>query len=394
MTLPVSKLQCTNPKAAIAPHGVIGKHQGSGSNAAQEGQSKSPLNLPHHSRSKQQDTNSYFKAPKTVFESARPSLLDAVMPNLGFPSLQPLRTSSQSSLISELPLSPTSGSGSTEYPSSMAPSSSRTQYPQLTHQSRAEMLQGTSEPSTRNFHTTMNQKAPKPNQKGQKIGQFADRLGLPALPPPAALQSQASTQTPVIDPIPEFLAQINDSFEELMKGVQGFPGEVVVHAELGRILLSGIPPKFVASEDNLEGYSPNDLSGLLLSNPERAGNPSTTYFTNVLTRLPADIKYLADMKNDAAQLMWEQIPSARSVIYEISCYNNKLPGWNPFTIEIDEATFRARVKTKYQFGTINVHGTRRHWDFRIAAFGFGDDNINEQLYGEFANAIQSSLYIP
>ena len=99
--------------------------------------------------------------------------------------------------------------------------------------------------------------------------------------------------------------------------------------------------------------------------------------------------------NDGADIpLWDQDATESSVIYEISCHNEALAGWNPFSIEIDGDMFVTRIKTRYDFGAISVHGIKRHWDFRMVAFGFGDDEQNETLYGDFARAIQCSLYIP
>lgn len=196
------------------------------------------------------------------------------------------------------------------------------------------------------------------------------------------------------DPTPAFFKEINSSFSKLVTGLQGFPGEVVIRAELGRIILRKANRRFIAVEDDPESFPSQELLNQLLPNPQKTGKPVRTLFTNVLTTLPTDIDYIVDMKNRAGELMWEQNTKDLSITYEISCHSERVLPWSRFSIEIDGDTFDMRIKTRYNFGSINVHGTQRHWDFRIVAFGFGDNELNEGLYGDFARAIQRSLHIP
>jgi hypothetical protein len=92
--------------------------------------------------------------------------------------------------------------------------------------------------------------------------------------------------------------------------------------------------------------------------------------------------------------MWNINTTVWTVIYEIHCRNPSLPGYYPFTIEIDGETFRAKVKTKRELGSINVYGTKRHWDFRLAAIGIETSEDTEESYANLIEAIESSLYIP
>jgi hypothetical protein len=196
------------------------------------------------------------------------------------------------------------------------------------------------------------------------------------------------------NPTPEFLKEVKARFRKLMTGLQGFPGEVVVQAEIGRIILRKVKSQFITSDDNAESFSQKDVLAQLLPGSERANSHVQTLFTNILTTLPTDISYLVSIKGQSDRAMWQQTAAESSVVYEISCHNEALAGYNPFTVEINGETFDTRIKTRYDFGAINVHGILRHWDFRMVAFGFGDDEENEKLYGDFARAIQRSLYIP
>lgn len=302
--------------------------------------------------------------------------------------LQPLRPPRSSSMpqiaFAEQPASTTQSPGSNQ------------SHPPLEQEFLPETIQEVSEPSTRSYYKTMNQKAAKSNRQGKKKGRFAGRLELPdPVPTPKPARPQATAKPLIVgDPIPEFHKHVNASFGNLMHGLRGFSGEIIVRAELGRIILKKIPAKFISSEDSLRTYPPEELMDLMRPRPERPNSSSLAFFSNVMTELPLEINYLREMKNSAGQLMWESSVKDRCIIYEISCHDEGLAGWNPFSIEIDGKTFESRVKTRRDFGAINVHGTRRHWDFRIAAFGSSNSERNDKRYGEFAKAIQSSLYIP
>lgn len=203
----------------------------------------------------------------------------------------------------------------------------------------------------------------------------------------------APTQSLGPDPSPEFITGINDSFKSLMIGLQGFPGEVVVQAELGKLILRKVNPKFITTDHKPQSFPSKDLLAQLVPGSAKAGKSGQAFFTNILTTLSTDANYLVDMKNQAGQPMWEKNAAESSIIYEIFCLGEGVSGGNPFTVEIDGTDFSMRIKTRYDFGSINVHGTLRHWDFSLVAFGFGDEEQNEKLYGDFARAIQRSLYI-
>lgn len=192
---------------------------------------------------------------------------------------------------------------------------------------------------------------------------------------------------------PEFVTQMKTNFRNMMTGLQGFPGEVTVQAEFGRIILRKVNPMLNSQQNTTEGLLPNEMLSNLTPNTDIPNNQTQIFFTNILTTLPTDANYLLSLKSQTGQPLWEENAKETSVIYEISCHNEAQSGWNPFSIEIDRETFVANIKTRYDFGAINVHGVLRHWDFRLAAFGFGDEG-NEEQYGEFASAIQRSLYIP
>lgn len=302
-----------------------------------------------------------------VIDPAR-SLLDEEIPRMHFTPLQPLKR-----------------------PSALSPSKALASTPPKADSEAYPVVAGT-ESSTAKI------KIQDPKRSGKKDKEKGKTLEIPVLPAlsasPITHQTKGDKQPGNPDPAQQFLTGVKTSFKRLMTGLQGFPGEILVQAEFGRIILRKINSRYVTSNDNLESFPSQEILTQLLPNPEKDGNEVRTFFTNTLSTLSSDIGYLVDMKAQTGQPMWEKNTAKSSVIYKISCHNERLSGWNPFTIEIDGEIFSTRIKTIYDFGAIYIHGTLRHWDFRITASGFGDEEQNEVQYGDFARAIQRSLYIP
>lgn len=254
-----------------------------------------------------------------------------------------------------------------------------------------ETMQSVDGVVTNTFRSTMNQKAPKPNRrpKGTK-SHFSAKLELPS--PPRVRQPVPSIHVPVIDPIPEFIGNIDMSFGELLQGLRSFQGELNIQAEFGRILLKGVPRKYITRGESEASIEPGSALGLLENSNGVLPMP---VFTKVLTTLPPDISYLVEMKDRHGNIIWEQQQSGWDVFYEILCVDCRTTRHRPFTIEIDgEKLDTVAVKIRREFGAINVHGVKRQWDFRIAATGVEDSENADPAYTELAKAVKSSLYIP
>lgn len=240
------------------------------------------------------------------------------------------------------------------------------------------------EPETRVFHRTMNQRAPKPT----KLNHFAGRLERPFSPPKSTTSSKSNSLT---DPLPDFIEEINQSFKELMTGLRGYRGKVVVQAEFGRIILGRFHPKQLSvgsKEHLLDGAY---LQKILLE-PTEYG--PTVDFTSVLTAVPAEIQYMVNLKGKGDQNLWEMNKVAKwNTTYEF-VFTDPRDLLYPVMIEIDAETFIAQIKARCRLGNLFIHGTKRHWDVKVAAIGYGNNRALEDKYGDLATAIQSSLYIP
>jgi len=254
---------------------------------------------------------------------------------------------------------------------------------------RPESIQPLSEVATRSFHNTMNQRASKsmPKAKQPKINPYAGRL--PG-PPPNPVKAPTIVDENLIDPLPEFVKELQKSFQDMMDRIRGFRGQVEVHAEFGRVLLSNIHKKHITTKGSTDTpYATKALQSVLLD-----AFPDGPDFTKILTTAPGEIPFLVNLTNADGQELWEKKVTDWIVKYEF-CLTDRRATENPrFTIEIDAETFVTQIKKSQPLGKIFVHGPGRHWDFCIGATGSRGARGLEKEYGQLATAIDQSLHIP
>jgi len=241
--------------------------------------------------------------------------------------------------------------------------------------------QPVSEAETRIFHTTMNQRAPKPKSKSNP---YDGRL-----PGPEPVESMSSTSS-AVDPLPEFCQELEESFRDLMKPARGFRGQVQVQAEFGRVLLNSIHFKHITlkgSSDNTK--YPDSLRNLLEDSAD------FTSFTNVLTTSAGEMPYLLKLTGADGTDLWEKKSPNWTVEYEFFFIDNFADqSQSRFRVVINAEDFGKQIKRHHPLGSIYVHGTRRHWDFRVTATGIEGDRGIEKEFDELATAVESSLYVP
>ncbi|EKD19022.1 uncharacterized protein L3040_006516 [Drepanopeziza brunnea f. sp. 'multigermtubi'] len=250
------------------------------------------------------------------------------------------------------------------------------------HQKEAE--ESIRDSSGRKFHQTMYQRAPKP-----KINPYANRLDGPD-PLPRSSKSPCRSETSNHDTALDIEEYVSNSFQELLKGLQGYRGGITIQVEMGRIITASWHPKHVSDNTHECSHEVEPLRSLLL-NPTEYG--PKVYFTDVLTMEPAEVEYLLSLKNRSGQNLWETQVSKWVANYEFIFIDRKDPG-NPFMIEVNAETFATRIQSRRGVANIYVHGTKRLWDFRITAIVRGNTRVLNEKYGKLAAAIESSLYIP
>lgn len=230
-----------------------------------------------------------------------------------------------------------------------------------------------SEMSTRVFHKTMSQKAP-----AKKKGELAP--------------------TSITEPQEPFLEEIREIFGALMAQVRGFRGQVRARLDFGKILLGNLPVRIVSKGDNCKSWDADFIIRNLCPPADidiRLGDGPELFFTNILSTLEADTVFLTNLKSKNGARLWSEKSTEWKVTYDITCAESRT--CKLFTIEVDAETFETHIVVLKKFGEIDVHGTMRHWDLKLAVEGIEDEEeIRDGWpgYDDLAKEIQRTLYIP
>jgi hypothetical protein len=265
----------------------------------------------------------------------------------------------------------------------LSPNTHTTQSPN-TSRLGSENLQRLSEVETRTFHNTMNQRAPKPKQNP-----YAGRL--PELPQkPSRKIADWAKIIPVIDPIPEFIQEMEENIRYLMQPAQGFRGQVQVQAEFGRILLNSINRKHITPKGATDNTKSSEQLQSLFGSEEFA------FFTNVLSTSPGEMPYLLNLTDSKGNGLWDMTEQAAWTVEYEFCFVDRLAshGRSRFRVVINGENFTMRIEKARPLDDLYIHGTCRHWDIKISATGIESGESLREKYDSLAQAIQSSLHVP
>ncbi|KAL9109098.1 MAG: hypothetical protein Q9227_006189 [Pyrenula ochraceoflavens] len=292
-------------------------------------------------------------------------------------------------------------------------------------------LQIEDEVSTRKFHSTMNQRAPKPTP-GKKKGRPADLAaakkreailndswGNAASKPSTSRPSQNPT-----NPLPEAnnlrsghntidgeqvrFAKERDAAAlrfaaELLPGLsaaKSFPGSLQLIVEIGQVLITG-----------------KGGQGALLSGPQdtvheikewdqlfyaRSSNMAfPTMFTNLVTTDGRDVDYMLDLSYHDKQpsiddpfagrlKLFNSEPTEISTSYEFHCHSK---GNQRFILSISPADDLNITSPPIEPATINVHHLAQIWDTRLLLTGAQPFVPNDAL-DMAINELRENLYVP
>lgn len=196
-----------------------------------------------------------------------------------------------------------------------------------------------------------------------------------------------------MDPLPEFSLRVNNEFEDLVSPLRGHRGEIKVRVEFGRIILKDLPRKAVTKDDSTKSHGAEELFSIL----EPVNGVPLTFFSNILTTVPSDMHFLMDIKDRFGQKLWntEEKPVTCRVIHEFICHRKGALVYSPVSLEVhgDTGGSQRRIRQKRDYGQINIHGTKRQWDFRIAAAGYETEDNIDPIYKLLGEEIGGSLYV-
>lgn len=305
-------------------------------------------------------------SPSNLHTSGSSSLLDDAIPVLlDFPSLFDLSGGLAKSITVQQSPRPTRPR--------MDPDMPLTDFCEnLPSQENRPLIQ---EPLPGGFHTTTYQQTPRKVANTKKT---TTSVHLPLPTPPSAPRKKA-----LEDPNHVFLSQTESMLQNALEFARGHLGELVVCATFGRIFVSNVAKKLIQTENKDTDHFVDFLSRTL--------NDSTVfnYFTKIVTRVPQDVQYMIDLK-ESDERLWQSEVFDWSVMY---CFHFVLKeSQQTFIIEIQADTLQHDVKSSERdFGSTNVHGIGRQWDFVIGITGFPKQKDH---YHDLVDAIKSSLTVP
>lgn len=240
------------------------------------------------------------------------------------------------------------------------------------------------------------------NQATQPGGQLKDEISTRVFHKTMARKASPDRKEVLATSIPEpqeyFLKDFTGTFGVLMTPVRGFHGKVKVHLDFGRILLGNLPVKIVSKGEHSKPWDPDFINRHLCPPSDvelRQGDGPELFFTNLLSKLEADLIFLSKLKGKDGTRLWSEKSTEWKVTYEFTC--EEMRTGKLFTIEIDAETFETHIVVLKEFGEIHVHGTMRHWDIKLAVDGIEDEGEirdNWPGYDDLAREIQRTLYIP
>lgn len=233
-----------------------------------------------------------------------------------------------------------------------------------------DSVQYCDEITSRTYHNTMRQLAPRGDRKMVKT---------------MAAESIAAFP----DPTPIFLNDVNVATRSILGTMQNWQGTVTLQAQFGRIFFCDVQTRYVAEGSRAtESYSKDVLRKYLDS---ATSLPGVIHFTEILTTLPADVQFVIDIEDDNEKRIWKS--SVREnwlIVYEFYCQDTVSN--RHFMLEIDGETFACSIKElPHQIGHVYVHCTTRNWDYRIAAVG---QKLIDDAYNVFAENLLKDLYVP
>ncbi|KAH8674739.1 hypothetical protein BGZ60DRAFT_557090 [Tricladium varicosporioides] len=261
-----------------------------------------------------------------------------------------------------------------------------------------EILQTVDEVRTRRSHSTMNPKVPRPasrnlknnckNARGRKENPYKGRLELPS-PPPGKMPQAAKPVRKLPDPVPEFCREVSTYYEQLLQGLRGFRGQLTIQAEFGCILVADASQSHVANKYFKDRVVNSQTVASHLGPARHGVIQLSTFFTNRLTTLNSEAEFLVSIKDSQGEPIWESAAYSWNIVYKFLYFDGKTGTF--FDIEIDGETFNTQVKAHHGLGCLYIHGTKRHWDFKIEAKGAEILQVEE--YSKLASELQRSLYI-
>ena len=188
----------------------------------------------------------------------------------------------------------------------------------------------------------------------------------------------------------ELVPGLNQSLVEALEPLRAYQGTLTFKAQLGRFCFMKVNKSYVLSDP--EG-GPQYREPAAMKNQLDAKHldPSTLWFTPILTTDASDADILAEIKEPDGEIMWK--PDSRRTLYVFHCASLETTGqiFN-FRVEVDSDTFTYSVHLEDKNPTrFPVHCLKRYWDFQLTLSA--TPNLKDEIHDNFVKDLVDSLTV-
>ncbi|KAE8382179.1 hypothetical protein BDV26DRAFT_254006 [Aspergillus bertholletiae] len=256
---------------------------------------------------------------------------------------------------------------------------------------KAERKLPSDEMVTREFHRTMNQKAPKPShnasskisRKAERQATLEDAWGIKKKPTkkkvpdhPASSENMEVEDTSARHTAQDYVHHTNKVQGELsmsedikqlyevlkptLEAAEYFPGSLTLETQIGLALIPVLPKTYE------EGLIPLSEWAEIMQ-PKTGVSAPTTKFIDRLTTSGLDVDHIVDLKtSDKKRRFFEHEDNEYSVFYEFHCRSKTD---QPIIVVVDERGKYSIKNPAEALGAVNIHFPGNIWDARMIVRG-------------------------
>ncbi|KAE8346927.1 hypothetical protein BDV24DRAFT_157927 [Aspergillus arachidicola] len=285
---------------------------------------------------------------------------------------------------------------------------------ELERRHKAEGKQPSDEVATREFHHTMNHKAPKPShnvsskssRKAKRQATLEDAWGIPKKPtkkdnpaPTGTMEAKGTSSRHTAQEnvrhaqkrqaelsMDESIKQLFEILKPTLEAAEYFPGSLNLEVQMGLALIPVLPKTYKEGLASLREWTE-------IMQPQTGVSAPTTKFIDRLTTSGSDVDYIVNLTSqDGKRRFFEHEDNEYSVIYEFHClYKTN----QPIIVEVDERGKYSIKKPTEALGAVNIHFPGSVWDARMIVRGNVAYPIHESWeFEDAARYMVDHLWVP
>ncbi|KAK2758721.1 hypothetical protein FQN54_003411 [Arachnomyces sp. PD_36] len=266
-----------------------------------------------------------------------------------------------------------------------------------------DKMQVVNEIESRDFHRTMGQKAPAPQQKGKakannkakKQAVLEESWGFTLKKPKAPKEDKPSedgtaqkekkdkAKKPEVDPL---LVNVYPLLKPILSAARYFPGPVSLEIQFGAIVIPRLPGDYNGNMFGIKDWN-------RFFYPSHGLAPPSTVFMNRLTTSGADVDYILDLKEgrgENAIQYFEEKPSKRDVTYEFHCKTQA----GPIIVNVGDTGEVLVTRADAELGSVNLHFPSQTWDARLVVSSQSEYVSTETDIDRAIQMLVDDLYVP